>query len=710
MNNDGIVVGDKDVNERITGQVNVSYQIKPWLKIGTSNSIERGKTTNVSENGFVATGSIVAGAYYFDPTTPDVYQDDSLIPDATGLLAAEAAGSSVLRDGQGRMYAQSLLFNSNLYNPLVMLALNNSRSWRTNINGTAYAELKPIKGLTFTSRFGYRLSSSYSTSFTPSWWANVQQSSSNPSISSSYDGQQYYQWENFANYLKTIGKHDISAMVGMEFASTRNESLNAAANGVTSEEENFRYMSYYDPSASSRTMGGSNYRRSNMSYFGRIGYTYDNRYNVQASLRADAYGMAKLSKSNRWGYFPSVSAGWTVSNEKFFKDNFSRGVFSFLKLRASWGINGNINSLSDFTWTNAMSLGGYNDLMDEGLITNANPSTVLANPDLTWEESRQVDLGVDARFFNDRLTLGVDFYNKNTTNMLSSVTAPAVSGASTTYINRGKINNRGWEFDLSWKDGIGSDFSYSITANLSTVKNEVIESPLGEGRTTMNWLAGGANFWVPIAYLESGYPMWYLRTRKVKGYNDQGVAIFYSADELGTDDGLDYSGSGIPDFTYGVTVNLSYRNWDFTVFGSGVSGVSKFLCIYRPDLPMVNLPKYVFEHRWTGSNAAAAEYPAPTNNMMLSMQYASSDMWAYDASYFKVKQIQLGYTLPKKALDALHIKGLRVYGSVENAFTFTKYPGNDPESQSSTFGASIAIDRVNYPSTRNYIFGLNLSF
>ena len=709
-NNDGIVTGKYDTNERITGQINVSYQIKPWLKIGTNNSIERGMTRNVSQNIMTGTGSAIAAAYYFDPTVPVVYENDSLIPEGTGLLKGEAEGNRVMRDEQGRMYGQSMILVSDLWNPLLMryisgLGVRTSESWRTNINGTAYADLTPFKGFTFTSRFGYRLSSSYAKGYNPSYWMNPYQSQVNPVIQASTSNQQYYQWENFANYLKSFGKNDIALMAGMEFASTRYETLQAQANGLKNEEENFRYVQFYDPTASSRTMSGMDYSRSNLSFFSRLGYTYDNRYNLQVSMRADAFGMAKLAKQNRWGFFPSVSAGWTVSNEGFFKNLFSKEGFSFLKFRGSWGINGNIDSLGDFSWTNAMSLSGQYDIMNQGLVTAANPSTVLANPNVTWETSRQIDAGVDARFFRDRLTLTVDYYNKVTTNMLASVSAPAVSGASTTYVNSGKIRNTGWEFDLGWKDDIGRDFKYSITANLSTVTNMVEESPLGKGRT-----AGGSNFFLPVTYLEAGYPMWYIRTNKVKGYSDTGLPTYYSAEELGTDDGKDYAGDGIPDFTYGITISLSYKNFDMTIFGSGVQGNEMFLSIYRPDLAEANLPKFVYDGRWTPSTASTATYPAPQTNMMTNFGIATSDLWVFDASYFKIKQIQLGYTVPRKVLDFLHLKGLRIYGSVENAFTFTKYPGNDPESMSSTFGNLISMDRVNYPSTRNFNFGVNVSF
>ena len=718
---DGMMTGEYDTFQRVTGQVNVSYQIKKWLKVGTNNTIERAKIRRVSENNMTGTGSAIGGAYYYDPTTPVYYASDAEVPASTGLLAAEAAGLPVMRGENGLLYGQSLLMQSNLFNPLLMRdqvaaswMAGNQFTTRTNINGTAYAEITPsfIKGLTFTSRLGYRLSTTYNRGFAQKAWINAQQYQSTDIIQGSNVNQQYWQWENFANYLKTIGKHDLSVMVGMEFAETHRESINAYADGLTNNDENFRYLSYYDPNASTRTMGGNEYSRFNESFFGRIAWTYDNRYNLQVNFRADAYDMSKLSKKNRWGYFPSVSAGWTISNEKFFKSIFKPEFWSFFKVRASYGINGNINSLTDFTWTNGMTLSGmYN--FGSGILTGANPSDFLANEDLKWETSKQVDLGVDFRFLRDRLTLTVDWYNKNTTDMLVSVSAPAVSGASQTYINGGLVNNKGLEFDLGWKDSIG-DFRYGITANLSTVHSLVVESPLGAGRT-----AGGMNFFLPVTYLESGFPMWYIRGYKHKGINaETGLAEYYTVAELdeldpGQDhsDGMTYLGDGIPDFTYGVTINLAWKGFDLTVFGSGVQGNEMFLAISRPDLPIANLPEFVFTDRWTPSNTDAT-WPKGNmvDNSLFGGHYQQSDFWVFDASYFKIKQIQLGYSLPASVLKKLNIKGLRIFGSVENAFTFTKYPGNDPESRNLSYGNGIALDRVNYPSARSYMCGVNFSF
>ncbi|MDR1937191.1 MAG: SusC/RagA family TonB-linked outer membrane protein, partial [Tannerellaceae bacterium] len=475
LTNDGIITGKKDFNERITSQINADYKIKPWLKVGVTTSLERGYTHRVSDNNFAGTGSTVAGAYYFDPTVPVTYQNDSDAPATLDLVGAEAAGFNVFRDANGKLYGQSLAMMSNLWNPLMMIdtqdtsnGVETRESWRTNIHGTAYAEITPFKGFIFTSRLGYRFFTYYAKGYAPPYYIHPQQISTAANVIGQNFNNIYYQWENFANYNTSFGKHDLSAMAGFEYGNNRMETINARADGLTNQNDNFHYLEYYDPNASIRTMGGLDYYRANTSYFARIGYTYADKYNLQFSFRADAYDMSKLSKDNRWGYFPSVSAGWTITNEDFIR-NLNLSLLTFMKVRASYGINGNINSLTDFTWTNSMTLRGLYSLNNSGMVMAANPSEILANPNLTWEESRQHDLGIDMRFLKDRLTLSVDYYNRVTTGMLTSINAPAVSGTSTQYVNRGKIKNSGFEFDLGWRSRIGKDFTYSISSNLSTV-------------------------------------------------------------------------------------------------------------------------------------------------------------------------------------------------------------------------------------------------
>lgn len=720
LNNDGIVVGKEDVNERVTLQANGTWHVKPWLTIGTTNSIERGRMKTVTDNNFAGTGSVIGGAYYYDPSVPVYYEKDSDAPAALGLDRAISSGMyDIPRTPDGHIYGESLIQNSNMFNPIVMLNWHdkgNSRElevWRTNVNGTVFADIKPLSGLTITTRVGYRINARFGTGYLGSYYINKDQNDSENGIRSSYSGSQYIQWETYANYLKTFGKHDLAIMAGTEFAKNRTEGLNAYANNVTNTSETYRYLDFYDTAASKRQMGGRYDYRANQSYFSRVAYTYDNRYNLQVSFRADAFGLSKLSKKNRWGYFPSVSAGWTISNERFMAD--VKDKISFAKLRASWGINGNVNALTDFAWTSSINISSaaYN-LEGNGLISSSGPSTVLKNENLTWEQSRQIDVGLDLRFFRDRLTFTVDYFNKFTTGMLTSTSAPLVSGSSSMYVNRGKIQNSGLEFELGWKDQVGKDFSYYLNANLSTVKNKVVESPYGDNVST-----AGRQYYVPITYYYPGESMYVIRTNIHKGIDPEtGIAQYYTADELSalypdqyTADGRAIAGDPMPDFTYGFTFGLNWRNWSLSVFGSGVQGNELYLGVYRPDtigaMALTNMPEFMYSNRWTTSNRTDCTWPRASTQ---DNKFCTSDFWVFDASYFRIKQVQLGYSLPKSVIAHLGIKGLRAYVSVENLLTITKYPGNNPESMSSTFGSGVGVDHMTYPTTRKYIFGLNLEF
>lgn len=706
---DGIIKGANDVNQRFVIQANGTYKVRPWLTVGTTNTIERGYTKSISEQS--AHAGAAQSIFYYDPTVPVSYTNRADAP--AYLLTAEETGANVFYDDKGNLLGISQLMTSFMYNPDIMLRYIDNKSWRTNINGTVYADFNPFKGFVFTSKLGYRFSNSYSNNYTSPYYLTAKQQSANPSLTSRSNNGIYYQWENYLNYNKSFGKHDIAILAGMQYADNRTESVSGTTNELSSLSENFHFLDYTVSTATTRTLGGSYYNRRNISYFGRIAYTYDERYMLQVNFRADAFDSSKLSKKARWGYFPSVSAGWTISNESWFKNNINSSAVSFLKVRASWGINGNVNSLNGFPYTSTMTLSqsgtngwyarmakmGYN-YDNTGLHMGALPSSTLPNSDLSWEESRQVDAGIDARFFNNRLSFAYDFFKKRTTGMLGTISAPFVSGCSTQTVNAGIIDNWGHEFELSWKDQVNKDFSYEINANLSSVRNNVVESPYEDGRYYVSADGGYSTC------IEAGYPMWYLRTYKVDHIDaSTGAPVYTEGDKSGSyADGKEYITCGIPDFTYGITISARYKNFDFVIFGNGVQGVDKFLNIYDRAEPMINMPAFVYEQTWkSGMTDARFCVPSTTET-----KFSESDMWVFDASYFRIKQIQLGYSLPKKLISKAAMQGLRLYVSLDDFFTITKYPG-DPESRTN-LGSLMTIDNISYPQTKRIMFGLNLTF
>jgi TonB-linked SusC/RagA family outer membrane protein len=435
-------------------------------------------------------------------------------------------------------------------------------------------------------------------------------------------------------------------------------------------------------------------------------FNYDNRYSLQANFRADAFDSSKLPKESRWGYFPSVSAGWTISNESFFKENIDRNVVSFLKLRGSYGVNGNINVLRDYPYSTSINYNSlwYQYTVGDPTLTYGSIPAGLANPDLKWETSTQLDLGLDARFLDNRLSLGVDFYNKITDDLLIQV-SPVMEVGSTANqtINAGSIMNRGLEIELGWRDQIG-DFGYSVSGNMGFLKNEVTYLDQAVDRVPGRITQGTKMSTI----CEQGYPLWYILGYKTDGFKSDGSIKYVDANGDGGFDDNDRVclGSAIPSFTYGFTINMNWKNFDFTVFGTGVSGNKISQQSFRSDRPFCNTYSYYWENSWKEGNEANAKFPAAK---FWTQEAFSSDLNVFSGAYFKIKQIQLGYTVPKKYTAKAQMSQVRLFASLENYFTFTNYFGLDPET-ATTGGNAAAFDMGTYPTSKQFIMGINVSF
>ncbi len=708
VDNNGIFAGDKDVYKRLTLQVNAEYKIKPWLQVTTNNSIEKYSSKSVSQHS--DNGSALLAAITSNPLESPRVDFADLTVD---MQQKYEQGVKILQDPEtGKYWSVSRLGETQAGNPFIRRDATDATSQGMNIRGTLAANITPLKGLTFTSRFGYRINQGTSHSYTEPYYASSFVQSTSYSLSANANTGLYYQWENFANYTKRIKKHDITVMAGMSFINQTSDNVSASASGteiLKNTAPNFRYLSYLlSDNSVAKNISNAPGESASIAYFGRITYSYDNRYSFQANFRADASDSSKLSKQNRWGYFPSFSAGWTVSNEPFFKDNISRDAVSFLKLRASWGRNGNISVLNNYAYDTSINYGGtwYQfDGSTPSLSLGSKPNG-LANPGLTWETSEQVDLGLDARFFNDKLALGLDYYNKNTKDLLVSVSLPAAIGISSTTMNAGSVNNQGIELELTWKDHIG-DFNYSISGNASYLKNKVTYLD-----PTITRIAGtGPQGSLLRTYFEVGYPIYYMRGYKALGVDSQtGLPLFEQLDSNPdtNEEDMQMVGCGIPDYTFGLTINLEYKGFDFMVFGTGVAGNEIFPSSWRTDRPHCNTYSWYWENSWKkpGDNA---KFPV-ANAQGWDQRTFSSTFNLFDGSYFKIKQIQLGYNLPAKLLNNISVSQLRIYTSLENFFCFSKYPGLDPETASSGSASSLGIDMGSYPTAKQFVLGLNLSF
>ena len=706
VHQDGVVAGDKDVYKRLSAQMNADYKLFDWLQVGSNLSMEKWNTKSVSQRGYSSSfDSMLA----MDPLTPVYWTTpEEMSQDVKAQYDRIQAG------GEGRPYTffgdENGWFANTKYadtegSALAKRDASNGTSGGINIRGTLFANLTPFKGFTFTSRFGYRINQSTSHSYTAPYYIGPRGSQDNYSISASANTGFYYQWENFANYNVTIAKkHNITAMAGMSFIQNNSDNVSASSSGadiLTSYEPQFQYINYVKGDAS-KSIGNAPGQSASLAYFGRLIYSYDNRYSVQANFRADAYDSSKLSAQNRWGYFPSVSLGWTISNERFIKDNVDKSVLSFLKLRASWGRNGNVSVLSGYPYATTINLGNgwYQFGVDTpGSVYGSSPNGI-PNPNLGWEVSEQYDFGIDTRFLNNRLNFSVDYFDKRTKDLLFRVAVDPALGVDRTMVNGGSILNSGFEFELGWKDQVG-DFNYSINANFSTLHNEVLSFP-GDTPREVNTPASSANYVVQTAF-EPGYPVWYLRGYHFEGLDSEGNYILTDVDGNGNIDTADmnYIGQGTPTYTYGVTVNLGWKGFDFVLYGAGQGG--------NHIMPVLHRQGFNNNYKWYLDAAKNGTFPHASKTHG-KMEFWSSDANIFKGDFFRIKQMQLGYTIPSKITKKAAISNLRLFVSLDDFFIFTKYPGLDPETAALNSSTGGGLDWGSYPTMQKLLLGVNLTF
>jgi len=719
LDNDGMFVGDADVYNRVTGMINGSWKFKPWLEVQSNNQVEVYRQRSISEGSDY--GSAVLAALQLDPMTPAVYEtgkEPEFIKDYLD------EGKVLLTDGQGRIYGISQFNLSENVNPLVQRDRSYSISKGFNINGSTSFNLRPIPELTITSRLGYRLSSGDNYGYSHDYFVNEGYAHQYyMSINGSANNSMYYQWENFLNWMHQFGKHNVSVMAGTSYSQSRSYSASAGISGsdtggvidfgIKRDDPLFYYISQATPTATKSVGGGvENFSRKN-SYFGRVGWSYLNKYNVQATFRADAADLSVLPKPMRWGYFPSVSAGWTLSEESFFLP--LKSVVNYAKLRASWGQNGSIAGLGGYSYANDITSAGQyptglqNSDGSYQYIIGYAPS-MSGNQELKWETSEQFNVGMDLRFLRDRLTMSLDWFDKRTKDLIvTGITTSTIVGVSASPMNAGNVDNKGIELEIRWRDQIG-DFGYSISGNFSTLKNRVtyLHPTLKDG------LAGtGVRNYGTVTRFEIGYPAWHLYGYEFAGIEPStGEALFNHYNEDGsvttTTDPADadkrHLGSGIPTYNYGLTFNADWKGLDFMVFMSGAGGNQILNALNNIDYTSNRLV-YLTEDRWTPTHTNGTMPAAGAANYA---KFLTSNGVVMDANYLKIKQIQLGYNFPKSVINRILIDQLRIYASLDDWFTFTKYPGFDPEIVG--VGASMGVDKGNYPTSKKVVFGVNVTF
>lgn len=750
LDNDGIVKGDKDVYKRFSVQVNGDYQFHKWINVKSSNNFEKWSRKSLS-NGYQ---SFLNSVVSVDPlTAPYVYnKEDMGIGMATRWDNVDLHGNipvpAEYTDEKPVWYGTSKYSQDPTGNPLAMRDRSHGTSEGFNLRGSLEANLTPFSGFTYTSRLGYRLQTGNNHNYTTPFWLNGKNAQNlGYSISSSTTSTLYYQWENFANYLKTFGKHTIGVMAGMSFSKTHVDNTAVTSSDTNTYEDgklthdgnilngdgadNFNFVRCLNDNGVANLKldnNGDNNWPTNytaLAYFGRLTYSYDDRYGIQANFRRDAFSSEKLSKEARWGTFPSFSAGWTISNESFFKNSISENAISFLKFRGSWGRNGNVAPLSGYQYAATVGVGGFYNFVPGKLSTGGAPGK-MSNPDLQWETSEQLDFGLDARFLRGRLSLGLDWYKKTTRDLLIEVTGIPEIGGQKQWVNSGEVLNQGFDVELGWRDNIG-DFKYSINANVSTLKNEVQEVNSVYPRIYGTGISGFNSTLKPV--FEKGHPIWYYRGYDYAGvYTENNYAgdsydkellgkpMYYDADgKLTTspkESDMKDIGSAIPKFTYGITLNFEYKGIDLSIFGTGAADFKIYNMMCSADSPEINglnawwKDSYRIEN---GNITQTGKFPdmAKTKN---DWTFFSSSAALFDGAYFKFKQIQLGYTVPNSITQKFLVSDLRFSVSLDDFFVITNYPGADPETSSLNAGQSRGFDNGNYPMSKKVVFGVNLSF
>lgn len=711
---DGVVGGDKSRFQRYTLRINGDHAVKKWLNVGNRLVYSHHRRKAISDNNEF--GSILGSALLMDPTTPVIYPSGSTLP--VHVQNAINANKPLRVDENGNIYGISNYLKGEYGNPLARIDMAKGENIQNKLVGNVFAELMPVEGLKITSRFGIDGAWQTGHGWTPTFWFSDE---SQNTIANGYDySNNWFTWqfENFITYQRKFNEHNITLLAGSSAQKTTEYHLGGSYSGLFKEEDKFSYADFVPDNVD--RIGSIGFKRTLASFYGRVSYDYNNKYLFNATIRRD--GSSLFAPTYQWGTFPSVSLGWVLSNENFYTGTIARKM-NYAKLRASWGQNGSLSSVGLGEWLNAI---GANLLYPDGngnLLVGAAPNS-LAYPQLTWETSEQIDIGADLAFWNGRINLSVDYYKKTTKDLLTGGNAPIYAGNVLRTVNAGEVENSGIEVELGLKNkpmrigGLG----YELSFNLTTLNNKVTyldpNSPiiLGAGVGT-GWTATAMKVGLPIWYY-TGYKtdgifqsesqiQDYISKNGITGYTPKPgdpIVVDVNGDKQISPADQTYIGTPHPDLLFGARANVNYKGFDLMVFVQGQTGNDILMGFNRVDRSTANKPYFFYANRWTGDGSTDTWFASNTSNPYI----YNSDLMVFDGSYVRIRQLQLGYTLPFHVLNKIRVKSARVYVSLDDFFTFTKYPGVDPEGGSNG-GNSIGIDRGAYPIPRKAVVGFSIT-
>lgn len=723
---DGIVGGnfDRSNYERLTLRSNTQYTLfdeskeRNWLnslKVTSNLSYARIKSTNFDDNS--TWGTPLGSALALSPILNVYDETEEAIKAQFDKYGTTAEYTPVYDPRNGKLFSIPGEFGE-MSNPIAKLSLPGDKHWSHKFVANFSAELQLWDNLKFKTSYGADLSFWGYDSYRPLYYLRSGESSTQSSAYSRKEDGTVWQLENVLMYDKSIDKHSFSVLLGQSAKKSSGSYLYGSRNNITNYSRPYIDASTGLAANADRDAAGAPSVDATLaSIFARASYNYDERYMLQVTVRRD--GSSRFGPNNHYAVFPSFSLGWNLTNEKFM--NKRPNWLTTTKIRLSWGKNGNEN-IGNFKYTVLTSPGNNAIFGSSENVINGVKASGLANPDLKWEESEQLDFGLDFGFFNNALSFTADYYKKKTNGMLMEMNIPFYVGEAKPIGNVGKMENSGIELEAAYKFRV-SDWNFRVSANASYLKNKLIEYGNESGWENLDSFQGTGD----ISRAENGkpFPFFYgyktagifQNTDEVKAYkNDKGELLqptavpgdvrFVDVDGNGIIDANDRTdiGKGMPDWTFGFNLGVSWKNFDLNMMWQGTAGNDIYDATRRTDIATSNLPSWML-NRWTGEGTSNR---IPRFVQGDNVNWQSSDLYVYDGSYLRLKNIQLGYTLPAALTQKVFISSLRFYVAAENLFTFTKYHGFDPEISSG--GTSLGIDYGVYPQARVWTIGASLSF
>ena len=645
----------------------------------------------------------------------------ALYPDAKGVGSAlKAAPIAPVYDTEsGLLHTLPDFQRAQVWNPMIEPVLRGAHNKSANYRmaGNIYGELDLMKNLTFKATFSLDYASSQSRSYSPLIYVynpdvegGKERLTDKESISQSKSTSMAAQSDYVLTYINQFGDHGLTLTAGLttnynEYSDLSGGRSQLPGYGVSIGEDIDKWWITMIDDATSATNGGSQYKRFTMSYLFRALYNYKNRYLLNASYRRDGSSVFKRT-GNTWDNFYSFGAGWVMSEEVFMK---KQNVIDYLKLKGSWGVLGSQNTGGSRypAYPNITSSGSA--VFGDNVIAGKGPDKLISQT-LGWERNYSWEVGFDMHLLDGRMQISPVYYNKTTKDLLTSV--PGLSGTVPALQNTGEIRNRGFELAASWSDKIGENWRYGVSANLTTIDNEVV-SLISKDYSIING----------VSRVSEGYPIGYFYGYKVAGVYQNETDIETSAPNQvasvkpGDLKFADVNGDGIisekdrtmignptPDFTYGFSVNLGYKNFDLSVDMMGVYGNE----VYRNwDSSAYAQFNYRTGHlnRWHGEGTSNWD---PILDPSRSVNLEASSYYVEDGSFFRIRNIELGYTFDPRLLNRIKLQSLRIYGNVQNPKTWSRNTGYTPEVGGSA--TAFGVDGGGYPMPVVYTLGFNLSF